>query len=482
MSHDIEKANQLPARKGDLSEWYSQVLLVADMIDKRYDFKGAYVWKSYGFKAMQNLKRLWDQLFQDAGIEEMYFPLIVPIQYCKQNEAWWKGFEQEGYKVIAGTNNEIQGALRPTGEPAIYPMFSLWTRTKSDLPIRMYETVSSFRYETKHTRPMIRDREITVWHEIHTAHATREEAEAEMELHMRLWDIIWSDLAMPVFKVKKPIWECFPGACGAIEYYSTTPDGRVMENGSCNNLGQAYSKKFNIKYLDTDGTEKYAWQICTGNGARLLAGALIVHGDDKGLVMPPRIAPIKAAIVPILFKGKDLPVMKKCKSLHTKLIKKYGVNSIKFDDREMTAGSKFYDWEIKGVPVRIEIGPKDIEKGQAVLVRRDTNEKIFVKESELAKKLDETLESIHEHLLKKATDMLNSQLHPAKSLKEIKENISSGKISKVFWCNEGACYDKIGAIEEGIEGFGTDPSEAHKGQCAVCGKDTFTTLYVAKTY
>ncbi|MFA5141701.1 MAG: aminoacyl--tRNA ligase-related protein [Candidatus Woesearchaeota archaeon] len=476
---NIEKANQLPARKGDLSEWYSQVLLVSDMIDRRYDFKGAFVWKSYGFKAMQNLKRMWDDLYQNAGIEELYFPLIVPIQYCKQNEAWWKNFETEGYKVIAGANNEIQGALRPTGEPAIYPMFSLWTRAKTDLPIRIYETVSSFRYETKHTRPLIRDREITVWHEIHTAHATREDAEAEMELHMVMWDEIWTNLAMPIFKVKKPQWECFPGAIGAIEYYSTTPDGRVMENGSCNNLGQAYSKKFNIKYTDLDGIEKYAWQICTGNGARLLAGALIVHGDDKGLVMPPKIAPFKAVIIPILFKDKEKPVLKKCKSIFDKLNKKL---SIKFDERDSTAGSKFYDWEIKGVPIRIEVGPKDVEKEQVVLVRRDTNEKIFVKESELQTKLEETLEAIQTNLLNKSTDMLKSQLTQAHSLKDIKDNAKNGKISKVFWCNEGECHDRIGEIEDGLEGFGTDPSESVKGKCVVCGKDTFTTLFVAKTY
>lgn len=473
------KANQLPARKADLSEWYSQALLVSGIIDKRFETKGAFVWKGYGYKAMMNIKKRWDELFQEVGIEEYYFPLIVPIKYCEQNEAWWKGFKEEGYKVIAGSDNTVQGALRPTGEPAMYPMFALWTRSKNDLPIRLYETVSSFRYETKHTRPLIRDREITVWHEIHTAHATREEAQAEMELHMKLWDILWTDLALPIFKVKKPAWECFPGAVGAIEYYSTTPEGRVMENGSVNNLGQAYSKKFNIKYQDTDGTEKYAWQVCTGNGARLLAASLIVHGDDKGFIMPPRIAPIKAVIVPIIFKGKEKDVMKKCKSLYEKLKKKMNVH---FDDRDETAGSKFFDWEIKGVPIRIEVGPKDVEKKQVVIVRRDSGQKMFVKETDLVTELEKTLESIHDSLLKNSTEMLNSQLKQAKDLKEIKQNLKDEKISKVFWCNEGECYDKINAVEEGIEGFGTDPSESKKGKCAVCGKDTFTVLYVAKTY
>jgi len=479
MSDDKINSNQLTAKKEELSEWYSQVLFLADILDDRYDVKGMAVWKPYGYKAMMNLKAIWDKLFQEAGIEECYFPLIVPLEYCEQNESWWKGFQTEGYKVIAGSEQKVQGVIRPTGEPAMYPMYAKWIRSKSDLPIRFYETVNSYRYETKHTRPLIRTREITVWHEIHTAHATKEDAEKEFQLHMKLWDQMWNDMALPILKVKKPQWECFPGAVGAVEYYSTTQTGRVMENGSVNNLGQAYAKKFNIKFKDENEQDQYVWQLCTGNGARLLGGAFLVHGDDKGLIMPPKIAPIKAVIVPIIFKGKEEIVTKKSEELFKKL-KKY--HEIKLDDRDKTPGEKYYEWEIKGVPVRIEIGPKDIEKDQVVLVRRDTGKKTFVKNSEVKEELSKLLEEIQENLLQKATNMLNEQLTYTESLEEIKTNLNNNKISVVHWCNNEKCYDEISKVEEGIEGFGTDLKEDEEGKCVVCGKITKTKLYVSKTY
>ncbi|MBS3140652.1 proline--tRNA ligase [Candidatus Woesearchaeota archaeon] len=475
----IPLSNELTAKKSDFSNWYTQVVHVAGILDQRFEAKGENVWKGYGYKAMNNIKAIWDKLFQDAGIEEYYFPLIVPLEYAKQNDSWWKGFETEGYQVIAGEDKKVQGILRPTGEPAMYPMFSLWVRSSSDLPIRLYETVSSYRYETKHTRPLIRDREITVWHEIHTAHATRSEAEEEMELHMRLWDQMWNDLALPVFKVKKPIWECFPGAVGAVEYYSTTPNGRVMENGSVNNLGQAYAKKFNIKFTDKDGQEKYVWQLCTGNGARLLAAVFTIHGDDHGLIMPPKIAPFKAVIIPILKKGEEDIVNKKALELYEKLKTKF---PIKLDSSEKSPGKKFYEWEIKGVPIRIEIGPKDIAEKSLMLVRRDTFEKIKVKEAEVDKKIESLLQDIHKNLLDKATKMLNSQLAKASSLEEIKKNINNQKISIAFWCNDEKCYDKISKVEDGVEGFGSDLNESESGKCIVCNKQTKTRLYVAKSY
>jgi prolyl-tRNA synthetase len=479
MSKEEIQSNQLIAKKKDLSDWYSQILFLADIIDDRYDVKGMAVWKPYGYKTMMNLKFIWDKLFQSSGIEECYFPLIVPPEYCEKNERWWKSFQTEGYKVIAGADSTVQGIIRPTGEPAIYPMYSKWIRSKSDLPLRLYETVNSYRYETKHTRPLIRTREITVWHEIHTAHATREDAEKEFKLHMELWDKMWEDLALPVFKVKKPQWECFPGAIGAVEYYTTTQTGRVMENGSVNNLGQAYSKKFDIKFKDETGKDNYVWQLCTGNGARLLGGAFLVHGDDRGLIMPPKIAPYKAVIVPIIFKGKEKIVNDKAKEIYEKLKKDF---EVKLDNRDKTAGEKFYDWEIKGVPIRIEIGPKDIEKNQVVFVRRDNQEKNPVKLSEIEKNLSKTLEEIQKNLLRKSRKMLNDQLVYADSIKKIKTNLENGKISIVHWCNDSVCYNKISKIEEGLEGFGTDLKEVSEGKCIICQKKTKTKLYVSKTY
>jgi prolyl-tRNA synthetase len=472
-------SNFLTARKSDISEWYSQVLFFADIVDDRYDVKGMAVWKPYGYKAIMNLKSIWDKLFQDAGIEECYFPLIIPIEYCEQNESWWSGFKDEGFKVIAGSNGKVQGVLRPTGEPAMYPMYSKWVRSNSDLPIRLYETVSSFRYETKHTRPLIRTREINVWHEIHTAHATKEDNDKEFKLHLELWDKLWNHLALPIFKVNKPQWECFPGAVGAIEYYTTTPSGKVMENGSVNNLGQAYAKKFNIKYKDENGKDNYVWQLCTGNGARLLGGAFMIHGDDKGLIMPPKIAPIKAVIIPIFFKGKEDLVFNYSKEIYKNLKDSFDIT---LDERDKSVGEKYYDWEIKGIPVRIEIGPKEFDNNELVLVRRDTSEKKLIKKENVKEELTQILEEIHQNLLSNATQMLENQLTYIKNLDSIKENIKNNKISIVHWCKDKDCYDKICNVEDGLEGFGTDINEDSQGLCINCNKKTKTKLYVAKSY
>jgi prolyl-tRNA synthetase len=478
-NNKITHSKRLTAKKLEISDWYSQVLFFADIVDDRYDVKGMAVWKPYGYKAIMNLKSIWDKLFQESDIQECYFPLIIPIEYCEQNESWWEGFQNEGYKVVAGSNEKIQGVLRPTGEPAMYPMYSKWIRSKSDLPIRLYETVSSFRYETKHTRPLIRTREINVWHEIHTAHATKEDNDKEFKLHLELWDELWNHLALPIFKVNKPQWECFPGAVGAIEYYTTTPSGKVMENGSVNNLGQAYAKKFNIKYKDETGKDNYVWQLCTGNGARLLGGAFMIHGDDKGLIMPPKIAPIKAIIIPILFKDKEDLVLKYSEEIYNELKVSF---DIKLDDRDKSVGEKYYDWEIKGVPVRIEIGPKEAENNQLVLVRRDINEKIIIKKHNLISSLTQTLEQIHQNLLSNATEMLNNQLTYTNTLDEIKQNIKNNKISVIHWCKDKGCYDNICNLGDGIEGFGTDINEDSDGFCLNCNKKTKTKLYLAKSY
>jgi prolyl-tRNA synthetase len=477
MTDDIS-STQLTAKKAEFSDWWQQILRLADILDQRYELKGMFVWRGHGYKTMMNIKRSWDRKFEEAGIEECYFPLIVPVEYCKKNESWWEKFSQEGYKVIAGKDDKLQGALRPTGEPAMYPMFSLWVRSKNDLPIRIYETVSSFRYETKSPRPLIRDMEITVWHEIHTAHATSAEAESEMQLHMQLWDEIWSELCLPTWKIQKPSWECFPGAIGGIEYYNTMPTGKVLETGSVNNLGQAYAKKFDIAYQDVDGERKYAWQICTGVGARLLAAVIAIHGDDRGIILPPKIAPIQAVIVPIVYKGTSEQVMERANLLYRELKAHL---KVVLDDRDESAGRKFYDWEIKGVPVRIEIGPKDIAQEQVTLVRRDTGLKRSVPIVSVARELQDTFADIEKTLLARATEMLEKQMCRTSSVSEISVALSHGDICVAPWCASETCFDVANTLEPGVEAIGSAMKE-EAGVCFHCGKQSRKLLYVAKTY
>jgi prolyl-tRNA synthetase len=474
-----QSSNSLTAKKADFSEWYSQILPAAGIIDKRYDVKGTFVWLPYGYKAMMNIKSSWDRIFQENGIKEMYFPLLIPEKYAKINKSWFDGFKNEAFWVKAGQEKKANYILRPTGEPAMYPMFSLWTRTYSDLPIRIYETVSSFRYETKHTRPMIRDREITVWYEIHTAHETKGESEKEAELHEKLNREIWDKLAISPIVVKKPEWECFPGAIGSIEFFNIMPTGKIMENGSINLLGQAYSKKFNIKFRDKNGKKQYAWMVCTGNGARLLAAVMATHGDDKGLVFPPEIAPVKVVIIPIIFKGEEEKVIKKCRQVES-FLKKEGI-SVELDLREESAGSKFYDWELKGVPIRMEIGPRDVSNGSVVLVRRDTGEKSVVKESVVLSVIKKTCDDIQHSLLEKARRKTSEKIKKVTEKGKLADAIRNGFVVEAGWCGDGKCWDKVKEIQEGIEIFGSQERKSGE-KCIICGKSCTQVGFIGNTY
>ena len=388
----------LNARKSDFPNWMSQVLALAKVVDNRYDVKSMFVWMPYGYDMMLRIKSFWDKTFKDNGIKEMYFPLMVPVKYAEQNDSWWKGFKEEGF--WAGSKKKVEFILRPTGEPAMYPMFSLWIRGYNDLPLRIYENVFSYRYETKQTRPLIRDREIGPWYEIHTVHATREEAEKEIELARKMNDKVWDFIAIKPLLVRKPKWECFPGAEGALEYYTLMPNGKVLENASLNNLGQAYAKKFNIKFVDKDGKEKYGWQTCTGNGERFLAAAIAQHGDDSGLVLPPNIAPVQVIVIPI-FKGNNKnEIIKKAKEIKSKL-KNFRVE---IDDSEASVGSKFYESELKGIPLRIEIGENELKDKKLSLFFRHTKKKTKINEKDVLSEIKNGLESVQKDLLKKSED------------------------------------------------------------------------------
>jgi len=460
------------------SEWYNQVVSTAEILDKRYDVKGLNVWMNYGYEIMLSIKNFWDSLFKKHGIKEMYFPLIVPEKYCEQNPSWWEGFKEQAYWVRSSGEEKATHILRPTGEPAMYPMFSIWIRSHRDLPFRIYETVSSFRYETKHTRPLIRDREITLWHEIHTAHESRDDAEKEAKLHQKLYDEIWKKCALQPLRVIKPKWEIFPGAVGAVEYYSYMPNGKMMENGSVNNLGQAYSKKFNIRFRDKNKKEKHVWQLCTGNGARLLAAIIGVHGDDKGMIIPPEIAPVQVVIVPIYSNKTKNKVIARAKQLQERLPFR---TEIDIRD-EFTPGWKFNYWEMKGIPIRIEFGEKEIKEKTATLVRRDNGKKEKISEKAMIGRIANSLECIQKKLLESSKKQLESSIVLAKDKKGIKEAVSKGKVAKIYWCGSEKCWDTIKEIEEGIELFGTDLKRAKKGKCVITSKPTDIIGYVANTY
>ncbi len=466
-------------KHADFSLWYDQVIFNAGIVDKRYGVKGMFVWMNHGYEAMLRLKSVWDAMFKEDGIKEMYFPLVVPLDYASKNTEWLEGFKNEAFWVTFAGEKEPTHILRPTGEPAMYPMFSLWIRSHKDLPLRVYENVSSFRYETKMTRPLIRDREITLWHEIHTVHETKGEADEEIQKAIGFYEKLYSDLCIPALKVNKPKWECFPGSVGAVEFYTIMPNGKAMENGSCNNLGQAYAKKFGVKFVGRDRKEKFAWQTCTGNGARFLVAAIAQHGDSRGLVLPPKIAPVQCVVCALLLDRKREKVLEKAGKIAEGL-RKTGIRT-EVDAREMTPGEKFFDLEIKGIPVRVEVGPKDLENEEYFVFRRDTLEKKPVKEASVQKTVSGMLKSIEGSLLEKAKAFYGERVVDAGSKEELASALGGGKIARVAWCGSDSCWDAVKETGEGTEFFGTELI-GKKGKCVVCGKPSGETGFVGSTY
>ncbi|MGV8151639.1 MAG: aminoacyl--tRNA ligase-related protein [Candidatus Nanoarchaeia archaeon] len=480
-SKSDSKLNSMPLsltakKSSDYPEWLSQILQLAKIIDNRYAIKSMFVWMPYGYDMMLRIKKFWDNEFKLNGIKEMYFPLMVPVEYAEQNDSWWAGFKEEGF--WAGTKNKQEYIIRPTGEPAMYPMFSLWTRSYSDLPLRIYQTVFSYRYETKQTRPLIRDREIGPWYEIHTAHATKQEAEEEIELARKMNDKIWEFIAVKPLITRKPKWECFPGAEGALEYYTLMPNGKVMENGSLNNLGQAYAKKFNIKFIDKEGKENFAWQTCTGNGERFLSASLSQHGDDFGLVLPPNIAPVQVMIIPI-FNDKN---KEKILKVADKIKQELSDFRVEVNTKNDSLGSKFFDSEIIGVPLRIEFGEKELDKNSLTLFFRNTRTKKSIMQKEVVKEVALSMENIQKELLKNSANELSEAIKETSEISQIPKLAENKKIAKIYWCLSPDCYDKISSKCPGLELIGSDINNAKEGKCIACSAKTTNQAYVASSY
>jgi prolyl-tRNA synthetase len=348
----------------------------------------------------------------------------------------------------------------------------------------MYQSCQVWRFEGKSTRPFIRGREF-YWTEAHDVFETQKEAEKQVEEDMDTTGKLLKELAIPFIFFKRPEHDKF---CGAVSTYaadSIMPDGKVIQLPSTHFLGQNFSKAFNIKFVDRDGKEQYGWQTCYGPAVWRIFGTLVaIHGDDKGLVMPPSVAPLMTVIIPIYFKGSDEKIAEKAKSVK-KLLEDACISS-KVDDRpEHTPGWKYNYWELKGVPVRIEIGPKDLEKKQLVLVRRDTGEKIMVKEGELVERVRELLEKIQKNLWERAEKFFREHISEAKDIEQLKKTLNeTGGLVKVEWCGSVECADYIKAETVGgdIRGAPLGKEEKPKGKCIRCGKKAEQVVYVGKAY
>lgn len=474
------KPEDLPSRT-DMIEWYNKALELAEIVDRRYPVKGTFVWMPYGLRIMKALVREWDALFQKNDIEEVYFPLFVPIEYAQKNREWFDGFKDNLY-YVSSLKEEEHFVLRSTGEPAMYPIFELWIK-QGKLPIKVYQTVSSFRYEGKTTHSLIRDREITYWYEIHTVHKTKEECEKEAEKHVRMHDYLWRKvLCIPPIEARRPPYDVFPGAEYSIENFTILPDGRLLENGSVNNLGQAYAKKFNLEYIDEKGNKDYCWQVCTGNGGRYVVAALLLHGDERGLILPPRIAPVQIAIVPIYKKSNRDKIIEETNRASL-FLSKHGIRSCIDEREEITVGEKFYLWEIKGAPIRIELGEKELKSKTFTIFRRDVKTKTVIESKDILRFVTSLLnKEIPDMLSQKVSEFYDSKIKHFDKVDSALEWIKDDGVAKINWCEEKACYDSLASLEQGIESTGTLEDESSPGQCLICGKKTRKLTLLGRGY
>ncbi len=467
-------------RDQDFSQWYTDVILKADMVDYS-DVKGCMVIKPYGYGIWENIQREMDRRFRETGHKNAYFPLFIPESLLAKEAEHVEGFAPEVAWVTHGGNEKLQERLvvRPTSETIICSMYAKWIQSHRDLPVLINQWCNVVRWE-KSTRPFLRTSEF-LWQEGHTAHADYEEAQEETIKMLGVYEEFARNvLAIPVVTGKKSEKEKFAGAKATYTMEAMMQDGKALQMGTSHNLGEHFARVFDIQYLDKDGKLKYVNQTSWGTSTRMIGGLVMVHGDERGLLLPPKVAPIQAVVLPIAMHKEG--VLEKAKEICNTL-GKAGVR-VEVDDREtQTAGWKFNEWELKGVPVRLEVGPRDIEKGQVLACRRDTLEKLPLPMDSLPDSVTGLLDDIHGTILKKATAMRDARTYTALDFDGFVAGIAEKKgFVKAMWCGERACEDaikdKTGATTRCI------PFEQEKlgDVCVHCGKPAGAMAYFARAY
>jgi len=479
---DIEFVKEIASKEKNFSQWYVDVVRKAELADYT-TIKGCMVIRPYGYGLWENMQAGLDRRIKETGHKNAYFPLFIPESLLKKEAEHVEGFAPELAWVTHGGNQKLEErlAVRPTSEAIICSLYSKWVRSWRDLPILINQWVNIVRWE-KVTRLFLRTTEF-LWQEGHTAHKTEQEAEEETLkiLNQVYRDYIEKDLAIPVIVGRKTEKEKFAGALHTYTLEALMSDGKMLQAGTSHNLGQNFAKAFNIKFLDEDQQEKYVWQTSWGTTTRLVGALVMVHGDERGLKLPPKVAPVQVIIVPIMFDKTKKEVLEKAESIRTILKKDFRVE---IDTRDgYTPGWKFNEWEMRGVPLRLEIGPKDMAQGQVMLARRDTGEKMAVKEEKLAETVKELLDNIQENLFTRAKKFLEENIRETSDYHEFKKIIEKQKgLIKTYWCGNKECEEKI--KEETKASIRCIPFEQEKvsGKCIYCGKESSTLVYFARAY
>ncbi len=470
-------------KEDDFSEWYIQVVTKAGLIDYS-PVKGFIVLKPYGYRIWEIITESLDKKLKESGHQNGFLPILIPESLLAKETDHFKGFTPEVFWVTkAGATNLTDNlAVRPTSETLAYQIFSKWIMSYRDLPLKMNFWNSALRAEIKATKPFIRNSEF-LWQEGHTVHETQTEAEAEVLLILNYYDYILQKLlAIPTLTGRKTDKEKFVGAVYTNTLESLMPDGKALQMATSHNLGQNFSKPFEIRFLGRDSKQYFAWQTSWGISWRVIGALIMIHGDNKGLILPPNIAPIQLVIVPI-FKNKERDlVIEESKKLLVEL-NNLGFRVV-FDDREgYTAGWKFNDWEVKGVPLRINIGLRDINNKNIEIVRRDTGERYIIKRETCIKAVDFYLHEIQKSLLDKAKNIQDNNILKVSNYNEMKKILNEkGGFILADWCEKEECENSI-KNETGAD-IRLIPFEKYisDNKCIYCNEQSKKTVIFAKSY
>lgn len=462
----------------DFTQWYTDTVLKTQLVDYG-PVKGTMVIRPYGYAIWEAIHDALDARIKETGHVNCYFPMLIPKSFLVKEAEHVEGFAPECATVTHVGDEELPEPLiiRPTSETIICDMYAKWIQSYRDLPLLYNQWANVMRWE-KNTRPFLRTSEF-LWQEGHTIHATREEAEAETLKMLGVYEEFMRNvLAIPVLTGRKTEKEKFAGAAATYSMEAMMLDGKSLQAGTSHFLGQNFAKAFDIKFLDKDNTQKYVWQTSWGVTTRLIGALIMAHGDERGLVLPPRVAPTQTVIVPIAMKKPG--VIEACDDLAAKL-KAAGVR-VKVDDTDNSPGWKFAEYEMKGVPVRLELGPRDLENGVVSVSRRDTHEKFTLALDGIENTIPALLDEIHESMYARASEFLHAHIVEAHSLAEIGEAVNTGNFALSMWCGDAECEQRVktdfSATSRNMP-FDQTPID---GVCPICGKPAKFKVYWGKAY
>ncbi len=475
--------DKITPRSEDYSEWYTEVIRKAELADYA-PVRGCMVIRPYGYELWENVKEGLDRRFKETGHENAYFPLFVPMSFIEKEAQHVEGFAPELAVVTHGGGKKLEDPLvvRPTSETVIGHMYSQWIQSYRDLPVLINQWANVVRWELR-TRLFLRTMEF-LWQEGHTAHATAEEAQEETLRMLDVYtDFAVNDAAIPVIPGRKSDSEKFPGADASYSIEAMMGDRRALQSGTSHNLGQNFARAFDIQYQDENGELQYCWTTSWGVSTRMVGAIIMAHGDDQGLVLPPRLAPIQVVVIPIYRKDAEkstvLEAVVKIEAMLGDSVR------LKVDDRdEYSPGWKFNEWELKGVPLRIEIGPRDVAKDQVVLARRDQpgrDGKSFVPLAGLADAITDGLTHIQNDLLRRATEFRDANTSEPPDYDSFRGAAAQG-FARAWWCGEIACEDKIKDDTKATTRCILFDQPGGDGQCIVCGNPASEIAIFARAY